>query len=140
VTRFAAATSLRVYPRHALFELPLVWILVAGCAGKIAEMKWHGPGVECIARFVAFVTRRRDVAAGQDKLRFFVARQGKSGRPVSIQGVTFVAAIEIWRSSKLPLMLVLVAIGALGKLHFENRRAPCWDVALLALHRLMFSL
>ena len=137
---FAAATSLRIHPHHAFFELSLVGIFVTRCAGKIGKVKRHSFGIECIRGFVAFIAGRGDVAAGQHKLRFFVARKGERGRPISIQGVTLIAGVEIGRAGKLRLMLVLVTIGAPDKFQLENRRAAGWGVALFALHADMFSL
>ena len=75
VANFATDGALRVRPHHAFFELPVVRILMARCAGAIFKAVSDRLRFERILRLVTFVACRCDVAPGQNKARVLVARQ-----------------------------------------------------------------
>src|SRR5579864_5915591 len=66
--------------------------------------------------------------------------QREGGRPIPVQVVAFLALIEVGCAGELCLVLVLVAVGALGKFDLVQRRASRRDVTALALHRRVFPL
>ena len=83
------------------------------------------------------------MAAGQKKLRLFVAGQRERGRLVSLQGVATFATIEIRCSGELAIMLVPVAVGAMLKLDLEesvfafgDMTLRAFDIEVLALERI----
>ena len=58
---------------------------------------------------------------------------------IAIQIVATFAAVEIWRGSKLPLVLVFVAIGAGGELNFVQRSRTRRDVTFCTAYRRVFA-
>lgn len=84
MANLASRRPLRAHFQHALLELPTVRVFVARGTGLIGEAVDHRLGLERIFRFMAVVTRRRDVTASQLEARVFVARQGECGRLVPV--------------------------------------------------------
>ena len=127
-----SSRSLRLL--HALIELATVWIGVATGATQIGPVINRRGRLEVGRLLVAIGTRHRDVLTGQKKARFFVARQRKRGRPIRFNRVATFTRVEIWRCCELAGVRVLVAVGAVLKLHLEHRVGTARDVAFLASH------
>lgn len=126
---------------HALPELTLVRIRVAGGAGKI--FKAVEGGVLCCRRrslLMALSAGNGDMASGQDETSLPVLGQGEGGGPVAIQGVALLTAVQIRRRCELSLVFVFVAVEATGKLDLIKRFFPFGDMALRTGHAGVFGL
>ena len=71
-------------------------------------------------------------------MRLFVPGQRKRRRLVSLQRVAALAGVEVRRPSELPIVLVLVAIGAVRKLDLEERVLAFGNMTLGAFDREVF--
>src|SRR5579859_5917242 len=67
-------------------------------------------------------------------MRFLVPRQRKRGRLVSLQRVAPLARVQVRSPGELPIMFILVAIGAAPKLDLEERVFAFGDMTLRTLH------
>ena len=72
--------------------------------------------------------------ACQHKPGLLVLRQGEGGRPISIQRVALLAAVQVGRRGELSLVLVFVAVPAARELDLVQRVSALGDVTLRALH------
>lgn len=119
---------------HAVLELTFVNVLMATGAVQILPVVHHRLRLKLFRFFVAVATRNRHMASGQDELRLLVLGQRKRRGFVSLDGVAFIAGVEIRRRHKLPGVLILMAVGAILEFHFEQRVLAFRDMALGALH------
>lgn len=79
----------------------------------------------------------------QRKRRFVVPPQAECGWQKAFQAVAALAGVEVWRSRKLPGVLVAVAVSATLELHLEQRvfrfgnmTLPTLQAGMLALQRI----
>lgn len=128
---------------HTFAELPAVRIFVAGDAGKIREVvnRCRLRFRRCLrSRLVAVLAGYREMSPGQNKLSLFVPDQAERGGFIAIQRVALLTMIQIWCSSELRLMLILVAIEAERKLDLVYRLFASRNMALCALQAAMLAL
>ena len=110
-------------------------------AGQILPMISHGRlWFEFRRLFVTVTARNRDVPAGQDEVRLFVACQREGRGLVTLKIVALVASVEIRCRRELSGMLVVVAVGAALKFDFEQSIFALGNVALRTLDTRMASL
>lgn len=100
-------------------ELALVRIRVAGGTGEV--LKAVEAGVLSFRRrtfFMAISAGHGNVASGQDEASLLVLGQGEGRRPVAIQSVALLTAIQIRGGGELALMFVFMAVEAARELDF----------------------
>jgi len=119
---------------HALFELPLVGIVVAAGAVENLPVVDHGWLRLKVGRFLMAVgTWNSHVPAGQDEMRLLVLGQAECRRFIALKIVTAVAGVEVRCSGKLPCVFVGVAVSTTFELDLELRVLSFRSVALRAL-------
>ncbi len=107
---------------HLLVELSLVYVSVTGGAIERGEVIRDDRELGLLRLLlVAIDASDSDMAPGEREARLLVSRQGEAGRLESQFAVTRLAAIEIRRGGELPLVRVLVAVGATIKLDLVPR-------------------
>jgi len=119
---------------HAIVELATVRVGVASGAIQVGPVVCGCRGRECGRLLVTIGAWHSDVFAGQQEARFLVARQRESRGAITVDGVAALAGIQVRRGRKLARMAVLVTIGTLLELHFEDSVSAARNVALRALH------
>lgn len=142
VAGFAAeGGAIGAFASHAIVELALVGILVAGGAGAILEMERKNlAGASTQAGLVAIGARDGDVSASQSEARGLVLGDGKRGAMEIDDGMAVFAAIIVWCGGELIIVGVLVAIEAGGEFHFVDGVFSRGNMALGAFHLDVFSL
>lgn len=119
---------------HALLELSLVRVGVAGCAVEFLPMI---DGRFLFAdgdRFlVAVGAQDRGMRSRQKEARLLMPREREGGRLVSVKVMALVATVQPRRSGKLRRVPIGVAIGAGLELDLVKRVLTLGDMALLAL-------
>lgn len=126
--------------RHPFAKLPMVRILMAGCAGLVGEVKWqHLIGAMHEGRCVTLNAGHRGMSACQREFRLLVQGNREKRALKALHVVAVLAAIIVWRTGKLPVVHVLVAVGATGELHLVNGVLPGGNVAFRAFNGGMFS-
>ena len=117
--------------RHTVFELPFVRIVVATLAVQILPVVGDlRLGKRGLRQFVAIAAGSGEMAPGKSKANLLVARQRESRGREAIQVVTLLAPILIGSTGKLRIVLVLVAVHALGKLDLVLSVFAFGDVTL----------
>ena len=137
VTRLAAhRLSVLADLVHALFELALVHVLVAGRAGEIVEvirdLRFR---LRLVGELVAIGAGNGDVPSGELELGLFMLRERERRRTVALERVALVALVVVRLAHELRVVLVHVAIRATFEVHdLENRVLALGRVTLVALH------
>lgn len=80
------------------------------------------------------------MGTGQGKASSLVLCKRERGRMIALEVVAEFALVEIWRSGKLSLVFILVAIRALGEFDEISRVLSLGNMATAALHFCMFEL
>lgn len=137
----AEGGAVGAFASHAIVELTLVGILVAGGAGAILEMEGKNlVGASTQAGLVAIGAGDSYVSAGQSETRGLVLGDGIRGTMEIDDGMAVFAAIVVWRGGELVVVSVLVAIEAGGEFHFVDGVFARGNMALGAFHLYVFSL
>ena len=130
----AERRAVRAFSRHAVVELALVRILVAGGTSPVLEFEWQNfVGAAGCTELVAVDASNRRVCAGQGKARGSMLGDGKRGAMEIDHRVAAFALVAIGCGGELIVVGVLVAIAARPKLYFVNRLLARRNVALPAL-------
>jgi hypothetical protein len=141
MTSFAAQLSAaRARTYHSIVKLPIVRVAMARCAGTIlktilgnfSELRRH-------PRLVAINASHRKMSARQIESGLPMHCQRERGWPEALEGVACLTPILIRSSSKLPTMLVFMAVGAGGELNLVQRCSTGRNVALRTGDGSMFS-
>ena len=137
----AKRCAVRAFARHAVVELPLMGILVAGIASPVFKLERENfVGAAACSEFMAVATCNRHVRAGQRKARGSMLGDGKRSAMKIHNRVAAFAPVVVGRGRELIVMGVLVAIAAGLKLHFINSVLARGDVALRTFNLDVFSL
>jgi hypothetical protein len=137
----AELSTIRPSSFHPGFELPMMWIDMAGSActiGKAERQNFIRP-----VRQPNFVTLRasyRRVAAGQREISFLMFRNSESGAMKVGHSVAGFASVLVRCGSKLSVVCVLVTIQAGRKLNLIYSLLPSGNVTFAAFHLCMHSL
>lgn len=122
VTRFAAQrSSIGALQRHAVLELALMGIGVAGRASAVREMERQN--LVCSSAEAGFVTLRTSdghVSPGKSEVCVLVLGNRKCRAMKVLYGVAVFAAILVGRGGKLFVVRILMAIRASRELHFVD--------------------
>ena len=115
VAGFAAGCrSVRAFCVHAISELSLVRVFMAGCAGSVFVSKSHRNRRTGRRRLMAVCASDREVRTGQRKPGRLVFRKAEMRGSESLYVVALFAAIQMRRGGKLALVDVIVTILAPG--------------------------
>ena len=142
VTGFAAeGRAIGAFASHAIVELALMRVFVAGSAVTIFEMERKNlVGAASGTLLVAIGARDGDVRAHQWKSRGFVLSDGECGAMEIDDGVAGFATMVIRRSGKLVIVRILVTIIAGFKFDFVDGVFARGNMALDAFHFYVHSL
>jgi len=137
VTRLASHRgSISAPLLHTLLELPFVRIGVAHGTRTVLEAVQHGMRVFCgRPSFVSVTGGRSHMAFGENEARFFVSRQAKRRRPITLQVMALLAAVCVRCTSELALMLILVAVHTFGECNLVERVFTLRNMTFCAGHR-----
>ena len=139
----AKRRSVRARLLHALGELPLVRVFVAGFAIQCLPVIEHHRlrhRIRMFRLFMAIRTGNRNMSARQNKPRFLVPLQSKCRRLPSPDRMALLALVPIRLIHKLAIMRIRMAIGAILELHFVERVLALRNMALGAFHLEVLSL
>ena len=141
VAGFAAQRgSIGALPGHAVLELALVDIVVAGGASAVLEVERQDlVRSSAKARFVALGARDGHVRSRQHEMRALMLGDRKRRSMKILYGVAFLTVILIGSGGKLLVMRVLMAIQARLKFHFVESILAGRRVAFLAGNGRVFS-
>lgn len=138
---FAAERGpIRPAPGHAVAKFSVVRVLMAGSARPIGKVK----GQDFVLamrqlRFVTFIARNSRMGTGQGKLRFLMQRDRKKTAVKILNRMTVLTAIIMGRPGELPVMRVLVTVGAIRELYLVDGFFSGGEMTLRALHRRVFA-
>lgn len=134
MTGFAAERrAVRPAPGHAIAELPVVRVLMAGGAGLIDKPERQNlVGAVGKPLFVTFVAWNGRVSTRQRKFCLLVHRDGEKRAVKTLHGMAVFAAVVVRRGSELPVMGIFVAIGTIREFDLIDRVFSRGDVALRA--------
>ena len=121
--------------RHALGELTMMDVFMAGGAGETSEMEGYYLGT--FERFVTFVAGNGEMASGEREAGGLMLIDGVVGCLEGRALMAALAAIEPWGRSELALVHILVAVRAARKIQLEAGVFAGGRVATGAGHILM---
>jgi hypothetical protein len=131
----AELSTIRSSPFHAVFELSVMWIDVAGSActiGKAERQNFIRPASQ--PDFVTLRASYRRVATGQREISFLMLRNGEGGAMKVGHGVAGFASVLVRGGGKLSVVGVLVTIQTGRKLDLIYGLLPGGDVTFAAFH------
>lgn len=129
----SARPSVGAALRHLRLEFAVMRILMAACAGHVAEVirdnLGRPGGLVCLVAFRASDSKMRP---GQREARFLVQRDCIRRWLETVYVVARFAPVRVWRSRKLTAVRVLMAIGAFLERNVVARCSSCRNMAFVA--------